>query len=149
MANYRLHLVPVEWRDKDFQNFMKKAINNPDLKDFNSDANTILNFIREYNILDYNYYNFDFKDSRKCKLEPKTTHSAGVRWVNQAVNNEEVILRGKIIFPNSLDELTELLGSRDLTKKKVEINHPDEKITGNLVKEKGIWNINYYLERTD
>ena len=149
MAKYRLSLVPVEWRDESFQNFVKKGIKNPDWGNFNSDANILLNFMRDYNSLDYNYYNFDFKDSIRCKLEPKETHSVRVRWINQAVNNEEVLLRGKIVFPNSLDELKELLGSRDLTKKKVEIDHPDGIIRGNLVKEKGDWNINYYLERNN
>ena len=147
MAIYKMHLVPAEWGDKSFQNFVKKAIKNEDLKDFNSDANNILKFMRDYNSLEYNYYNLDLKDSGKCKLKPKTTHSTRVRWVNQAVKNGEDILKGKIIFPNSLDELIDLSGDRNLTKKKIEIDYPDGKITGNFVKEKGDWKVNYYLER--
>ena len=143
---YKLHLVPLEWKDKEFQDFSRRAINDQNLKDFNFDANKILRPMVEYNLLKYNYYGLDLKDSGKCKLKPVGSYSDGFKsskWM------DESLIKGRIVFPSNLEELIELVGNKNLTRKKIEINHPDGLITGNLVREKGLINSNYYFERTD
>ena len=138
MVNYRLEIIAPKWGYAEHLNFMEKLLKEP--KFLGVDITGINNCINKYLELDSNYYILDFESGKlKCVK------------VNKFWNKPGEYIEGKLVFPENREELRELLGEnpRQKTKRKIQIIEPlnEGLIKGNLVREKGTLNLNYYFER--